>query len=130
MGDENYATVGQLHELRTDLTRRQDEYERTCELDRKDLRGELETVKTIITRVEKKTDKVNELIEPIADMFKSMVSHPKTQGAAIMAIIAFLSFITYKLNSLTNPNAVSPAQSIVIVPPQPTPAHSTDAGNQ
>lgn len=120
------ATIGDLDKLEEKITKRQDNYELKCDTDRASLRGEVESVKTVIERVEKKTDEGNTMIQPIADMFKPLFANPKVQTALIGVILAGLGLLAYKLNGMTNP----PQQpQTVIIYPQPQQI-TADAGTK
>lgn len=119
------ATLEDLNVLESKLTSRQDKYEETCEADRKALRGDVDSLTTIVKRVEDKTDGQTTLIQPIAAMFKGIFAHPKVQSGALLLVLAFLGFVTYRLQSMTQSTQPPQAQSIIVIPQQ---TQHTDGG--
>ena len=146
--ESSFATIGQFNQFREEISKRQDvherrqaDYEKLCEEDRASLRGEVESLTTIVQRLEQKTDRqTDELLSPmktsiafIKKQSSGIFGDQRVKQAMIGAVLAMLSYVTYQLHTGM---LQQPAQQIQTANPNPLPPTTiypsapVDAGTQ
>lgn len=135
MADE-FATRSQLRLLEekvtTQIERVKDEqkhYEEKCELDRKVLRGEIQTLETSVNTINEKLDAQNLILNPMAESVRKLantandiLSQPRVKQAFALFLVAIWGYGAYKLHSLT-PQTQTTTQILIPVTPA-TPAQT------
>ena len=110
------ASLQDLFEVEERMKRRQNDYEERCDADRKALHGSDESLRTMILRVESKTDEGNAMVKSLALAFTGIFSQPKVQAVMMSVIMALGGYITYRLHEITTPAPVQPQQPIIVIP--------------